>query len=101
MKNKYVMDVGLQRQPIIANLPSESGGDQYFERAARIARRALNLPASAVILDDVGQPEVMAVSGCDPEVVRKLQTFYCRTPQCDEPFVVRDALSNPRLAQEP
>jgi PAS domain-containing protein len=49
----------------------------------------------------MGQPEVMAISGCDPEAVPELQAFYCRTLQCEEPFVVRDALSNPQLAQEP
>jgi diguanylate cyclase len=94
------MDAELPRQPISANLPSESGRDQYFERATRIAMRALNLPTCAVILDNMGQPEVMAVSGCDAEVVSELQTFYCRTLQCEEAFVVRDALSNLQLAQE-
>ncbi|MDR3379549.1 sensor domain-containing diguanylate cyclase [Cupriavidus basilensis] len=82
-------------------MPSESNHDQYFERVTRVAARALNLPISVVCLDRLGQPEVIGASGCERDVVFHVQTYYSRTLQCEEPFVVRDALSDAQLAQGP
>ncbi|MFM0704377.1 sensor domain-containing diguanylate cyclase [Paraburkholderia sediminicola] len=95
------MDAQQQRQSAGAPVPPESDYDQYFERATRVAARALNLPTSVVYLDRLGQPEVIGASGCERDVVFQLETCYCWTLQCGEPFVVRDALSDAELAQGP
>ncbi|MBK5125854.1 diguanylate cyclase [Burkholderia sp. R-69980] len=101
MKDECVTDAQQQRQSASATLSPESDCDQYFERMTRIAARALNLPMSAVCLDNLGQPEVMGASGCERDVVFHVEAYYCRTLECEEPFVVRDALADPKLAQEP
>jgi diguanylate cyclase (GGDEF)-like protein/PAS domain S-box-containing protein len=101
VKDECIMDAQQQRQPASAPLPPESDYDQYFERVTRIAARALNLPISVVCLDSLGQPEVIGASGCERDVVFHVETYYCRTLQCEEPFVVRDALSDAELAQGP
>ncbi len=75
-------------------MPPESDYDKYFERVTRVAARALNLPISVVCLDRLGQPEVIGASGCERDVVFHVETYYSRTLQCEEPFVVRDALSD-------
>ena len=80
-------------------MPPESDYDQYFERVTRIAARALNFPISVVCLDRLGQPEVIGASGCERNVVFHLETYYSRTLQCEEPFIVRDTLSDAELAQ--
>jgi diguanylate cyclase (GGDEF)-like protein/PAS domain S-box-containing protein len=90
-----------QQQPASAPLPPDSDYDQYFERVTRVAARALNLPISVVCLDRVGQPEVIGACGCEPDVISQVETYYCRTLQCEEPFVVRDASSDAKLAQGP
>ncbi|MEW9587070.1 PAS domain-containing protein, partial [Paraburkholderia sp. DGU8] len=95
------MDAQQQRQPISAPVPPESDYDQYFERVTRVAARALNFPISVVCLDRPGQPEVIGASGCERDVVFHLETYYSRTLQCEEPFVVRDALSDAERAQGP
>ncbi|ACC75916.1 diguanylate cyclase [Paraburkholderia phymatum] len=97
MKDECIMDA--QQQPASVPLPTESEDDQYFERVTRVAARALNLPISVVCLDRLGQPEVIGASGCERDVVFHLETHYSRTLQCEEPFVVRDALSDAELAQ--
>jgi diguanylate cyclase (GGDEF)-like protein/PAS domain S-box-containing protein len=56
---------------------------------------------SVVCLDNLGQPEVIGASGCERDVVFHVEAYYCRTLECEEPFVVRDALSDPKLAQGP
>jgi GAF domain-containing protein len=99
VKDECIMDAQQQRQLAGATLPPES--DQYFERVTRIAARALNLPISVVCLDRLGQPEVIGANGCERGVVFHVETYYFRTLQCEEPFVVRDALSDPKLAQGP
>jgi PAS domain-containing protein len=95
------MDAQQRRQPASAPLPSESDCDQYFERVTRVAARALNFPISVVCLDRLGQPDLIGASGCERDVVFHLETYYSRTLQCEEPFVVRDALSADELAQGP
>jgi diguanylate cyclase (GGDEF)-like protein/PAS domain S-box-containing protein len=95
------MDAERQRQLATANPLPESNHDQYFERMTSIAARALNLPISVIFLDNLGQPEVMGASGCNRDVLSHVETYYCRTLQCDDPFVVRDALSDAKLAQGP
>ncbi|CAG9228897.1 Diguanylate cyclase with PAS/PAC sensor [Paraburkholderia sabiae] len=97
MKDERIMDA--QQQPGSVPLPTESDDDQYFERVTRVAARALNLPISVVCLDRLGQPEVIGASGIGRDVVFHLNTYYSRTLQCEEPFVVRDALSDAELAQ--
>jgi len=82
-------------------MPPETDYDQYFERVTRVAARALNLPISVACLDRLGQPEVIGASGCERDVVFHVETYYSRTLQCEEPFVVRDALSDAELAQGP
>lgn len=79
----------------------ETDYDQYFERVTRVAARALNLPISVVCLDRLGQPEVIGASGCERDVVFHVESYYHRTLQCEEPFVVRDALSDAERAQGP
>jgi GAF domain-containing protein len=101
VKDECIMDAQQQRQPASAPMPPGSDYDQYFERVTRVAARALNFPISVVCLDRLGQPEVIGASGCERDVVFHLETYYFRTLQCEEPFVVRDALSDPKLAQEP
>jgi diguanylate cyclase (GGDEF)-like protein/PAS domain S-box-containing protein len=105
LKDECIMDAQQeqqrQRQPASATMPPESDYDQYFERVTRVAARALNLPISVVCLDRLGQPEVIGASGCERDVEFHLETYYFRTLQCEEPFVVRDALSDPKLAQGP
>ncbi|MFM0133772.1 PAS domain-containing protein [Paraburkholderia sediminicola] len=101
MKDECIMDAQQQRQPASAPVSPESDYDQYFERVTRIAARALNLPISVVCLDSLGQPEVIGASGCERDAVFHVETYYCRTLQCEEPFVVRDALSDAELAQGP
>ncbi|WP_262389818.1 diguanylate cyclase domain-containing protein [Cupriavidus campinensis] len=95
------MEAQQRRQSTSAPVPPESDSDQYFERVARIAARALNLPISVVCLDRLGQPEVIGASGCERDVVLHLETYYFQTLRCAEPFVVRDALSDAELAQGP
>lgn len=80
-------------------MPPETDYDQYFERVTRVAARALNLPISVVCLDRLGQAEVIGASGCERDVVFHVESYYNRTLQCEEPFVVRDALSDAELAQ--
>jgi diguanylate cyclase len=82
-------------------MPPETDYDQYFERVTRVAARALNLPISVVCLDRMGQPEVIGASGCERDAVFHVESYYDRTLQCEEPFVVRDALSDPKLSQRP
>ncbi|MFM0005165.1 GAF domain-containing protein [Paraburkholderia dipogonis] len=101
MKDEFSMDAERQPQPATANLLRESNHDQYFERMTSIAARALNLPISVIFLDNLGQPQVMGASGCNRDVLSHVETYYCRTLQCEEPFVVRDALFDPKLAQGP
>ena len=101
MKDECITDAQQQRQPASAPLPPESDYDQYFERVTRIAARALNLPISVVCLDNLGQPEVIGASGCERDVVFHVETYYCRTLECEEPFVARDASPDPKLAQGP
>ncbi len=101
MKDECIMDAQQQRQSASAPLPPESDYDQYFERVTRVAARALNLPISVVCFDRLGQPEVIGASGCERDVVFHVETYYSRTLQCEEPFVVRDALSDAELAQGP
>jgi diguanylate cyclase (GGDEF)-like protein/PAS domain S-box-containing protein len=103
LKDECIMDARQeqQRQPASAALAPESDYDQYFERVTRIAARALNLPISVVCLDSLGQPEAIGASGCERNVVFHVKRYYCQTLQCEEPFVVRDALSDPKLAQGP
>ncbi len=99
MKDQCIMDAE-QPQPASVALPTGSNDDQYFERVTRIAARALNLPMSVVCLDTLDQPEVIGASGCERDVVFHVETYYSRTLQCEEPFVVRDTLSAAGLAQE-
>jgi diguanylate cyclase (GGDEF)-like protein/PAS domain S-box-containing protein len=101
VKDECIMDAQQQRQPASAPMPPGSDYDQYFERVTRVAARALNFPISVVCLDRLGQPEVIGASGCERDVVFYVETYYFRTLQCEEPFVVRDALSDPKLAQGP
>ena len=101
MKDECIMDAQQKRQQASAPLPTESDYDQYFERVTRVAARALNLPISVVCLDRVGQPEVIGTCGSGRDVVSRMETYYCRTLQCEEPFIVRDALSDAELAQWP
>ena len=54
-------------------MPPESDYDQYFERVTRVAARALNLPISVVCLDRLGQPEVIGASGCERDVVFRVE----------------------------
>lgn len=75
--------------------------DEHCERVTRIAARALNVPVSAVFLDNMGQSYLMAASGRDRGIPRDLHTFYCHTLQSHGPFVVRDARLNPQLSQSP
>jgi diguanylate cyclase (GGDEF)-like protein/PAS domain S-box-containing protein len=79
----------------------ETDYDHYFERVTRVAARALNLPISVVCLDRLGQPEVIGASGCERGVVFHVESYYNRTLQREEPFVVRDVLSDAELAQGP
>ncbi|MDN4572367.1 PAS sensor protein [Pandoraea cepalis] len=95
------MDAQQQRQAADVPLPRESDDDQYVERMTRIAARALNFPISVVCLDRLGQPEVIGASGGERNVVFHVETYYGRTLQCEEPFVVRDTLSDAELAQGP
>jgi diguanylate cyclase len=101
LKDERIMDAQQQRQLASATLPPES--DQYFERVTRIAARALNLPISVACLDNLGQPVVIGAGagGGERDVAFYVKTYYCRTLQCEGPFVVRDALSDPKLAQGP
>jgi diguanylate cyclase (GGDEF)-like protein/PAS domain S-box-containing protein len=105
VKDECIMDAQQEQQPqrqsASAPLPPESDYDQYFERVTRVAARALNLPISVVCLDRLGQPEVIGATGCERDVVFHVETYYRRTLQCEEPFVVRDALSDAELAQGP
>ena len=101
MKDECIMDAQQQHQPASVPLSTESDDDQYFMRATRVAARALNLPISVVCLDRLGQPEVIGASGCERDVVFHLETYFSRTLQCEEPFVVKDALSDAELAQGP
>ncbi|REE22599.1 MULTISPECIES: diguanylate cyclase [unclassified Paraburkholderia] len=80
-------------------MPPENDYDQYFERVTRIAARALNLPLSVICLDSLGQPQVIGANNCDRDVVAQVAKYYSRTLQCEEPFVVRDTLSDAELAQ--
>src|ERR1700744_26131 len=80
-------------------MPPETDYDQYFERVTRVAARALNLPISVVCLDRLGQAEVIGASGCERDVVFHVESYYNRTLQCEEPFVVRDVSSDAELAQ--
>ena len=102
MKNDCIMDARQQQQqPAGIPVPPESDGGQYFERVTRIAARALNLPISVICLDSLGQPEVIGASGCGRDVIDNVNTYYSRTLQCEEPFVVRDVLSDAELAHGP
>jgi hypothetical protein len=103
VKDECIMDAQQQQQqqPANAPLPPEPDYDQYFERVTRVAARALNLPISVVCLDRLGQPEVIGACGCERDVVSHVETYYYRTLQCEEPFVVRDALSDAKPAQRP
>jgi diguanylate cyclase (GGDEF)-like protein/PAS domain S-box-containing protein len=98
VKDDCILDARQQPQPASISVPTESDGDQYFERVTRIAARALNLPISVICLDSLGQPEIIGVSGCERDVVDRVNTYYGRTLQCEEPFVVKDALSDAEFA---
>ncbi|MGF6727334.1 diguanylate cyclase (GGDEF)-like protein/PAS domain S-box-containing protein [Paraburkholderia sp. GAS41] len=101
MKDDCIMNARQLRQPGSVPFPTESEGDQYFERVTRIAARALNLPISVICLDSPGQPEIIGVSGCERDVVDHVNTYYGRTLQCEGPFFVKDALCDAELAQGP
>ena len=79
----------------------DTPAEERFDRITRLARRLLDVPAAMVTMIDTERQWFKSTSGFEVTETPRDLAFCAYTIQQDEMFIVPDALTDPRFADNP